>query len=276
MTRRAKPLLIPDPLPASITRPREHVKAVLAQSLVEAGSDGRAALAWTWALTGTRPSPITLSPASGRPPTREEIDAEYRARAESSPALSGVPADYHDQLAEARHILTWLIGTSDEVPLDDDQRGRFIGARDDYARTDQDMRIVLADAQRSLARFDLPDQIDPADAATPWRWDPRWMNAAWHRGVRDLLTWVLGESAISPLTRSRVRRPGVYELTYEESTANDLIAQGRPGMLPANTQLYPPPQYAEAIQATITWLRGESTIPPAGRNGEAPYGLPPF
>src|SRR5262249_7676185 len=119
--------------------------------------------------------------------------------------------------------------------------------------------------------FDLPDQIDPADATTPWRWDASWMNAAWHRGVCDLLSWVLGNSTISPLTQRQVRWPGVYELTYEESAASDVVAQGRPGMPPANPRRYPPPQYGEAIQATITWLRGESTIPPAGRNGEAPY-----
>jgi hypothetical protein len=271
MTRRAKILRIPDPLPAAITRPRDHVQAVLTQSRAETGADGRAALAWTWALTGSRPSPITLSPAPGRPPTREEIRAESQAEPQTSPAPPGVPANYHDQLGEARGILAWLIGASDEIPLDDEQRGRFIGARDDYARTDHDIRTVLNDAQRSLSRFDLPDQIDPADAAIPWRWDASWMNAAWHRGVRDLLSWVLGDSPISPLARRPVRWPDTYELTYEETAASDVIAQGRPGMLPPDPRRYSPPQYGEAILATITWLRGETTTPPAGQNGEVPY-----
>jgi len=271
MIRRSRTLRIPDPLPAAITRPREHVQAVLTQSLTETGSDGRAALAWTWALTGTRPSPITLSPASGRPPAREEIRAESQAEPESSPAPRGVPAGYHAQSGDARRILTWLIGISDEVPLDDEQRGRFVGARDDYARTDDDIRAVLNDARRSLARFDLPDPIDPAVAVSPWRWDARWMNAAWHRGVGDLLSWVLGDNPVSPLTRRQVRWPETYELTYEEAAASDVIAQGRPGGLPADPRRYPPPQYGEAIQATITWLRGETTIVPAGPHGEAPY-----
>jgi hypothetical protein len=270
MTRRPKTLQIPDPLPAAITRPREHVQAVLTHSLAETSSEGRAALAWTWALTGTRPSPITLSPAPGRPPAREEIRLESQAEPETSPAPPGVPADYHDQLAETRSILAWLIGTTDEIPLDDDQRGRFIGARDDYARTDHDIRAVLNAAQRSLVRFDLPGQIDPADAANPWQWDASWMNAAWNRGVRDLLGWVLGDKPTSPLTRRPVRWPDTYELTYEESAASDVIAQGR-GMLPVDPRRYPPPQYGEAIQATITWLRGETTTPPAGQNGDAPY-----
>lgn len=271
MTRRAKSIRIPDPLSAAITRPSEHVQAVLTQSLAETGSDGRVALAWAWALTGTRPSPVTLSPAPGTPPAREEIAAESQAEAEISPEPLGVPADYRDQLGDVRRILAWLIGASDEVPLDDDQRGRFIGARDDYARTDHEIRTVLTDAQRSLTRFDLPEQINPGDAASPWQWDARSMNAAWHRGVRDLLSWVLGDSAVSPLSRRQVCWPDAYELTYEESAASDVIAQCRPGMLAADPRRYPPPQYGEAIQATITWLRGETTTPPACRNGEASY-----
>jgi hypothetical protein len=97
------------------------------------------------------------------------------------------------------------------------------------------------------------------------------MNAAWHRGVRDLLSWVLGDSPTSPLTRRTVPWPDTYELTYEESAASDVIAQGRPGMLPVDPQRYSPLQYGEAIQATITWLRGETTILPTGADGEAPY-----
>ena len=47
---------IPSSLPAAIVRPREHIEAVLAQSLREMGDQGRTALAWAWALTGSRPS----------------------------------------------------------------------------------------------------------------------------------------------------------------------------------------------------------------------------
>jgi hypothetical protein len=163
---------IPDPLPAAVARPRDHLQAVLKASLAETGSTGRAALAWTWALTGTSPSPVMLSLSLGRPPTREEIQAEATAETEDPAALSGIPTDYVDQIGEARRILIWLTGTSDDIPLDDDQRGRFIGARDDYARTDTNIRRVLDHARRSLAAFDLPEPIDLADSADPWRWEP--------------------------------------------------------------------------------------------------------
>ena len=45
--------------------------------------------------------------------------------------------------------------------------------------SDAEIRQVRDNAVRSLATFDLPEPIDPADAANPWRWDPAWTNAAW-------------------------------------------------------------------------------------------------
>src|SRR5690348_6797475 len=169
---------VPDPLPPAISRPCEHIQAVLAQSLIETGGQGRAALAWTWALTGTRPSPVTLSPATASPPTLEEIAAEAAAEPEGSTTPPGVPTDFCDQLREARHILRWLIAETDEIPLDDDNRGRFIGARDDHARTDQQIREVRDHARRGLEISDLPDPMDPADARNPWLWPATWMHAA--------------------------------------------------------------------------------------------------
>lgn len=72
---------IPDPLPEAIVRPRQHVQAVCTQSLLEMGTCGRTALAWEWALTGTRPSPVSLSSALGRPPARDQILYEVDAPA---------------------------------------------------------------------------------------------------------------------------------------------------------------------------------------------------
>lgn len=158
---------MPAPLPPAISRPREHIQAVLAHSLIEVGNQGRAALAWTWALTGASSSPVTLSPARANPPTLEEIAAEAAAAPEGSTAPLGVPTDFCDQLREARHILRWLIAETDEIPLDDENRGRFIGARDDYARTDEQIRAVRDHARRSLELSDLPDHMDLTDALRP-------------------------------------------------------------------------------------------------------------
>jgi len=119
---------------AAVVRQREHVEAVRAQSLLELGPDGRASLAWEWALTGTRPSPITLAAAPGAPPSREAIAAEAMAPAQTGILLHDPHGDYQGQVGEARRILAWLAGTSDQIPLDDDNRGHFVGARDDLAR----------------------------------------------------------------------------------------------------------------------------------------------
>src|SRR5713226_8949104 len=89
---------VPDPLPPAITRPRQRVEAVLAQSLLETGDHGRAALAWAWALIGTRPSPVTLSVAKGSRPARDEVTAEASASPEGPTAPPGVPTDCCDQL----------------------------------------------------------------------------------------------------------------------------------------------------------------------------------
>ena len=262
---------VPDPLPPAITRPRHLVEAVLVQSLDEMGTEGRAALAWDWALTGTRPSPVTLSLPVGHPPSRSEILAEAGADPEGSTAPPGVPADFCDQLGEARHILAWLAGSTDEIPVDDEYRGRFIGARDDYARTDEDIRQVRDNARRGLHAFDLPEQMDSAIARNPWRWDANWMNAAWLRGVRDLLDWVLGERPASPLCGRTVGLPTAYDLTYEDGAADDVVLQGRPAGLPVDPDAQPPPQYGEGIQAAIRWLRGQSTTPPVDQHGCGAY-----
>jgi hypothetical protein len=69
-----------------------------------------------------------------------------------------------------------------------------------------------------------------------------------------------------------VSLPTVYDLSYEETSANEVIMQGRPGGIPVDPNAYPPPQYGEGIQAAIRWLRGQSTIPPVDNAGCSPYG----
>lgn len=76
------------------------------------------------------------------------------------------------------------------------------------------IRQVRDHAMGGLQAFDLPDPMDPDDAQYSRRWPADWMNAAWLRGVRDLLTWVLGESAASPLCQRTVGIPTDYALTY--------------------------------------------------------------
>jgi hypothetical protein len=262
---------VPAQLSPAITRPRAHVEAVLAQSLREVGPAGRAALAWTWALTGSRPSPITLSLAPGRPPSRADILAEAAAEPEGSTAPPGVPADFRDQLRETRAVLSWLAGASDEIPVDADGRGHLIGARADYARTDEDIRRLREHAQLGLKDSDLPEPLPSAAARHPWRWRQDWMNASWLHGVADLLGWVLGESAASPLGRPVPGPPSRYELTCEAAAADDVVLQGRPGGLRVDPDRYPPPHYGEGLQAAVRWLRGEVTAAPVDAAGRGLY-----
>jgi hypothetical protein len=264
-------LHVPAQLSPAITRPRAHVEAVLAQSLREVGPAGRAALAWTWALTGTRPSPITLSLAPGCPPSRAEILAEAAAEPEGSTAPPGVPADFRDQLRETRAVLSWLAGASDEIPVDDDGRGQLIGARDGYARTDEDIRQVREQAQLGLKTVGLPEPLPASAARHPWRWNQDWMNAAWLHGVADLLGWVLGESTASPLGRPVAGPPSRYELTCEAAAADEVMLQGRPGGRRVDPERYPAPQYGEGLQAAVRWLRGEVTTAPVDTAGHGPY-----
>ncbi len=50
---------IPGPLPATVTRPRPLVEAVMDQSLREQGPHSRTAQAWQWIITGQGPSPVS-------------------------------------------------------------------------------------------------------------------------------------------------------------------------------------------------------------------------
>jgi hypothetical protein len=241
---------VPRSLPVAIVRPREHIEAVLAQSLREMGDHGRTALAWIWALTGSRPSPITLSMPTSHPPTSAEFLAEANADPEGSTAPPGVPSDYCDQLGEARRVLLWLTGETDEIPVNAANRGCLIGARDDYARTDAEIRYIRDRAQRGLGASGLPGPMDVGNTTNPWRRSPKWMNATWLCAVRDLLDWVLGDRPTAPLSGRTVHPPTAYDLTHEENIADDIIQQGQPGGLPPDLATYPPPQYGEAIHAT--------------------------
>ena len=257
-------------LPAAIVRPHHQVEAVLVQSMAEMGTRDRVWQAWRWVLNGDQPSPVTLSPAPGQAPSREQVVAEADADPVGSTAPPGVPTDFCDQIGEVRRLLRWLVGESDEIPVDGDNRGELVGGRGDYARTDKEMREVRDRALRGLEAFDLPNPMDPVGARNPWQWNPAWMNAAWLRGVRDLLNWVLGEHYVSPLRNRFMVRPPLDYLVFEEEAAEEIAQQGRPGGEPVESEDHPP-QYGEAIQATVRWLRGGTTAPPVEQTGFGPY-----
>jgi hypothetical protein len=235
------------------------------------GTEGRTAQAWEWALTGTCNSPVTLSPAPGHAPSRSQIIAEVTAHTAGSTAPFDVPTDYFDQLSESRRVLAWLAGSSDEIPVDDDNRGRLIGARDDYARTDHDMRQVREHILAALDACLAPEKVKPpttSDLKNPPTWSGTW----WLHGVCDSLDWILGERPAAPLCHRNVGLPSVSDLLYEESAADQVARQDPLGSIGAHgADCPPPPSYAEAVRATICWVRGETTTPPIDRDGLGAY-----
>ena len=258
-------------LPPAITKPADLVANVRAEALAAYGNDGAAARAWEWALAGTCAAPVTDRPAPGAPPSPDEIAAEART-ADAEVIPPGVRIyDADPQIASARRVLEWLSGVSDEIPLPAGDRGHYVGGRGDYVRTDEQMREVLAWARFGLSLRDLPDLMDPSTAMQPWRWDSTRMDAAWLRGVRDVLAWVLGDHVTAPLSRETIKLPSLDDVAREFCAAYDVLEQGRPTGQPVQPDSYPPPQYGEAVQATYNWLSGAQTSPPADRHGHGAY-----
>jgi hypothetical protein len=235
------------------------------------GPGGAAARAWQWALTGTCLSPVTARPAPGSPPPRGDLLTEAKTAGTEIVAAFERIYDADPQMAAARRILEWLSGSSDEIPLPEGGRGRFVGARDDYARPDSVIAEVLSFARYGLGLCDLPVPLDPMLAAQPWGWDPAWMDAAWLRGTKDLLAWVAGGHDTAPLSGQVAHLPSLAQAMGECGFACDVLEQGRPAGQPVQPGTYPPPQYGEAVQATCDWLSGARTRPPADRHGHGDY-----
>ncbi len=194
---------IPSHLPATITRPAALIEAVKAHAFREQGPTSRTAAAWHWVLTGRGPSPITHGAGPGRPPTGEEIAAEARARDTADPECA-TPLSRFDpdpDRRQARQVLRWLTGDADVIPLQDPHRGRYLGARLHFVRTDEEICRVRGWALHGIRQHgDLPEHMSRWEAEHPWRWPAGWMNAAWLRGTIAYLDWILGGRRETPLT----------------------------------------------------------------------------
>jgi hypothetical protein len=295
-------ICIPDPLPITVTRPRPLIEAIMSQSLREQGPGSRTAAAWRWVLTGTGPSPVSQHTAIGSLPTPDEITAEASYGHDTDPPECGWPPwqyahDDDPDRQQARRVLRWLTGAADAIPLLDPARGRFVGARFHFARTDVEIRRVRESALRGLREHgDLPDDMPPWQAEQPWQWPSWWMNAAWLRGTIAYLDWVLGDTPIAPLSRQYVpldpvcslaeRDPRVVAALREmngvgigipavqQEMVDNLYAvimQGRENQPPAEPTLYPPPQWGEAVEQAHAWVTGEDAKPPADHHGCGDY-----
>jgi hypothetical protein len=292
---------IPEPLPATVTRPRQLIKAVVAQSLCEQGSGSRTARAWRWVLTGQGLSPVSEAPGTGRPPELDRIAAE--ARHVTDPDECGWPPwrynfDPDPDRQQARRVLRWLTGAADAIPLLDLGRGRYVGARFHFARTDEEIRTVRGQAVHGLHEHgDLPDDVPFWRAERPWQWPAAWMNAAWLRGAIVYFNWVLGDQDTAPL--SGLRRPldpvrtlaapdppyvpaeliGLRGVGHGIANIEDemmgylagVTMQGHEGQPPAEPSRYPPPQWGEGVEQAHDWVTGENLTPPADHHGCGDY-----
>ena len=292
---------LPGPLPATVTRSRPLIEAVMAQSLREQGPDSRTAQAWQWVLSGQGSSPVSRAPGVGTTPSTDDIAAE--ARHDSTPQECGWPPwryanDPDPDRQQARRVLRWLTGAADAIPLLDPARGRYVGARFHFTRTDEEIRTIRSWALHGLREHgDLPAHIPREQAERPWQWPAEWMNAAWLRGTVSYLNWVLGDQNIAPLSAQHLPLDPVTTLAapnppYTQAELIELrgvefgvadieheimvylagvTTQGHEGQPAAEPDRYPPPQWGEGVEQAHNWATGEDLKPPADHHGCGDY-----
>lgn len=247
-----------DQLPEAVSQPPATLWSVFARSLGEQGAAGRTALAWRWALTGACPSPVTLNQAMGRPPSRPELLGEADAQAE----LGSAEADPGDQIMYARAVLHWLAGDFGALPLFKsaaNHRYATEGASVPYPWT----LINDVHSWAMLGQWRTPRRDPGGESGNLGAH----VVSEWARGVVQLLDWVCGVSAESPVTGLPVleRRPSLYQVSLDVQHA--MVARG-------HARETGEPMTAarmEAIMETFAWLVGWSLVPPVDRHG---HGLP--
>lgn len=295
--------LVPATLPATIIRPRSVVIAVMTQSQEECTSISRTVCAWQWAITGCEPSPVSWTLPAGNLPTAAQIIDEARHGSDASAPECGWPPwrdanDPDPDRQQARRVLRWLTGAADAIPLLDPARGRYIGARFHFARTDEEIKRVRDCALHGLTEHgDLPPEMPPWRAEKPWQRPASWMNEAWLHGAIAYIDWIMGDTPITPLsgrhspldpvtTLASPEPPyaqadliamrgvgcGVANIEEELMTYLDaVIMQGHEGQPEAQPDRYPPPQWAEGVQQAHDWVTGEDSKPPADHHGCGGY-----
>ena len=135
----------------------------MAQSLREQGTGSRTARRGGGCSPGQAHPPSARHPGTGRPPEPDGIAAE--AGHDTDPPECGWPPWRYDydpdpDRQQARRVLRWLTGAADAIPLLDPGRGRYVGARFHFARTDEEIRRVRGWALHGLREHgDLPDDM---------------------------------------------------------------------------------------------------------------------
>lgn len=227
-----------DHLPETIAHRPGRVWNVFARSLGEQGADGRTALAWRWALTGTCTSPVSLGASLGRPPDRGELLAEANATAE----LGATGDDPGGQIMHARLVLRWLVGDLDAVPLWN--VGQLSQVTDGAAspRSRADIEEAYRWALLACSRYPWPGDNGR---------DATWMAFGRACAARQFLGWALGEETVGPLAGLRTSgRPSLYEMSLDVRRAMTALVHARNDDQPTLIGRI------EATMATFLWLVG--------------------
>ncbi len=234
-----------DPNGAAVSRPPEHVSAVLdairawERRYPEHAPTGQVE-AFLWVLGTGSQSPITHRPIAGRP-TRVEIENELEAAEE---ALSPSAGDVADALA-------WLLGMDDSIPVPGthpEGLGHLVGGRGRIVRTSRHVVAV-----RDLARR------GPRVASIEWETD-------WCAGVLACCEWVLGRRPGAPVSDRPPARPGLPtgdDLLGELAPVEDVRHQLGPGRRHSRG-------YGDGVYQTIQWLVGRTTVAPVDERGLPP------
>jgi hypothetical protein len=237
-----------DGLPGAITRSPARLWSVLARSLGEQGADGRTALAWRWALTGSCRSPVTLTMPGGRTPDRGEILVEASADAE----LAHHGTDAGGQVMQARFVLQQLAGAIDPLPL---WNG---GAKALH---------VTGGAEHPHARAEIEEVCSWALLAQqrhPWCEASAAAGDQISFGALDLLGWACGEASEGPLSGISVTgRPTLYEVSLDACRAMTGVLLAREATNPMRGSRH------ESVMETFLWLATWNPAPPVDRHGHA-------
>lgn len=248
----------------AIVRPLRHVRTVRAHhgqrfaSPAEAAAS-RSARAWAWALGETPIAPVT-DRQTPVPPGRNEIEAEIAEADERR--LRGAREGRADAAAT---ILRWLIGDDDHVPVRAENPGELVGGFGPIVRSREQIADALAVAadRRSSAVAQMRNlDVSPDDRLHTQQ------TADYLDGVIATLNWVLGKGD-APITHTPGREVSSRDLKTERLHAEDSADQAQ---YPWVTDRLPPPAYGEAVEATSTWLLGESIVWPVDLHGSRSRG----
>ena len=247
----------------AIVRPLRHIRAVRERQALCSANPGdtdasRAARAWAWALGECPTAPVT-DRSTAVPPSRSDIEAEITEADDRR-----FRGDRENRADGAATILRWLIGDDDHVPVRGENRGELVGGFGDVVRSPGQIEDILAlagERQQRAAATGRDLDADPAHRRFAQQ-DIHYLD-----GVAATLAWVLNDRPDAPITHSRPAELTTRDLKIERLHAEDVIEQAtKPWM----ADRVPAGPYGEAVKLSISWLLGDSIVPPVDPVGCGP------